>query len=169
MNAAPPKLDFIAAQLRKPSGSFAATIAQNMDKSNEALYDLTLQSMDLQGDERLLEIGFGSGTFMHKLFLQRPNLKVTGVDYSSEMVNIAEMTNGDLVKSGRLKLEEGSSEHLPFEGETFDGVFSNMVIYFWDNPEEHLREVWRVLKPEGKFYTGFRTKKSMLQMPFVKY
>jgi hypothetical protein len=30
-------------------------------------------------------------------------------------------------------------------------------------------EVRRVLKPEGRFYTGFRTAKSMMQMPFVKF
>ena len=169
MSESPPRLDFIAAQLRKPSGSFAATIAQNMDNTNEFLCDLTLQSMDLQGDERLLEIGFGSGRFIHRLFLHRDNLKVNGVDYSSEMVTMAKMINNDLIKSGSLKLEEGSSERLPFAEETFDIVFSNMVIYFWDNAEEHLLEIWRVLKPGGKFYTGFRTKKSMLQIPFVKY
>jgi hypothetical protein len=44
-----------------------------------------------------------------------------------------------------------------------------MVIFFWDNPAQHLREVWRVLKPQGKFYSGFRAKQSMLQMPFVQY
>ncbi len=169
MNNTPPPLDFIAAQLRKPSGSFAATIAQNMDKTNEPLFDLTLQSINVEGDQKLLEIGFGSGRFIHKLFSHWPTLEVTGVDYASEMVNMAASINDDLLKSGRLKLEEGSSDQLPFEDETFDVVFCNMVIYFWDNPEKHLGEVWRVLKPGGKFYTGFRTKQSMLQMPFVKY
>lgn len=169
MSATPPNWESIAAQLRKPSGSSAATTAQNMDKTNEPLYDLTLQSMDLRGDERLLEIGFGSGKFMPKLFLHRDNLQVTGVDFSPEMVNMAETINGDLIKSKSLKLEEASSAHLPFEAETFDIVFSNMVIYFWDNPEQDLDEVWRVLKPGGKFYTGFRTRESMLQFPFVKY
>jgi ubiquinone/menaquinone biosynthesis C-methylase UbiE len=169
MNTSAPSFDFIAAQLRKPSGDFAANIAQNMDKANELLYDLTLQSMALRGDERVLEIGFGSGTFMHRLFAQHDHLKVNGVDYSPEIVELATAKNSDLVKSGRLTLQEGSSEQLPFPDEIFDVVFSNMVIFFWDRPEAHLHEAWRVLKPGGKLYTGFRTKQSMMNFPFVKY
>jgi SAM-dependent methyltransferase len=169
MSDTQPKFDFIAAQLRKPSGDFAATIAKNMEKSNEALFDVTLQTMDPEDDQHLLEIGFASGRFLHKLFLDRHNLKVTGIDYSSEMVNLATMINSDLITSGSLRLEEGSSEHLPFEPESFDAVYANMVIYFWDHPEQHLREVWRVLKPAGKFYAGFRPTKSMQGLPFAQF
>jgi ubiquinone/menaquinone biosynthesis C-methylase UbiE len=169
MNPSTPNFEFMAAQLRKPSGSFAANIAQNMDEANECLYDLTLQSMAPKGDERLLEIGFGSGRFMPRLLSHRDHLRVNGIDYSTEMVAMAMLANTDLIQSGRLTLEEASSEHLPFEDGTFDVVFSNMVIYFWDNPADHLREVWRVLRPDGKFYTGFRPKDSMKSAPFVKF
>jgi len=169
MNAAPPSLDFIAAQLRRPSGDFANNIAQNMDKTNLPLIDLTRQSMDLQDGQQLLEVGFGSGRFMSRLFSNHHNLHVTGVDYSPEMVNLAGTLNPELVASGSLALREGTSDHLPFPDDTFDIVYCNMVIFFWDHPEQHLREVRRVLKPGGKFYTGFRPTTSMLQMPFVKF
>jgi ubiquinone/menaquinone biosynthesis C-methylase UbiE len=169
MNGSPPTPDFIAAQLRKPSGDFAATIAQTMDKTNEFLFGLTLQSMDLHGDEHLLEIGFGSGRFLHKLFSRRDAIRVHGIDYSPEMVALAREINGDLVNTGVLALEEGHSGNLPFDDEAFDMAFCNMVIYFWDNPDEHLREVWRVLGPAGTFYAGFRTKESMMHAPFVRY
>ena len=168
MSDTPPRPDFIAAQLRKPSGDFANTIAQNMDKSNEPLYDLTLQSMDLQGQQQVLEIGFGSGRFIHKLFARDPQVKLTGLDYSPEMVELARTVNSELVRSGSLKLEEGSSDHMPFEAGTFDIVYSNMVIYFWDDPARHLREVGRVLKSGGTFHTGFRTAQSM-QGPFAQF
>jgi SAM-dependent methyltransferase len=44
-----------------------------------------------------------------------------------------------------------------------------MVIYFWEEPEIHLNEIRRVLKPGGRFYTGMRTKASMQAFPFTKY
>ena len=44
-----------------------------------------------------------------------------------------------------------------------------MVIYFWDQPDAHLGEVRRVLKPGGVFYTGFRTRESMQVFPFVEH
>jgi len=165
----PPNFEFIAAQLRKPSGDFAANIAQNMDKTNGPLFDLTRQSLDLHSGQSILEIGFGSGQFIPKLFAREPNLTLTGLDYSPEMVVLAEAANNNLVQSGRLKFQEGSSNHLPFEGDSFDIVYSNMVIFFWDKPEEHLREARRVLKPGGKLYSGFRTKKSMQAFPFVRF
>jgi ubiquinone/menaquinone biosynthesis C-methylase UbiE len=140
-----------------------------MDKSNAPLIDLTRQAMDLQDGQRVLEIGFASGRFLHKLFLNRPNLQVTGVDYSPEMVSLAGTLNTELVASGSLTLREASSSHLPFPDETFDTVYSNMVIYFWDQPAQHLREVRRVLKPAGKFYTGFRPTKTMQAFPIVKF
>lgn len=165
----PPNFEFIAAQLRKPSGDFAPNIAQNMDKANEAQFDLTLQSMDLRPGQHLLEIGFGSGHFIPKVFAKEPAVTLTGLDYSPEIVAIAEAANPSLVQSGKLTLQEGSSSQMPFDSDSFDIVYSNMVIFFWDKPEDHLREVRRVLKPGGQLYSGFRTKKSMLSFPFVRF
>jgi SAM-dependent methyltransferase len=48
-------------------------------------------------------------------------------------------------------------------------VFCINVIYFWERPEAHLKEIYRVLKPGGKFYTSIRTKESLVQMPFANY
>lgn len=164
-----PKPAFIAGQLRKPSGSFAKKVAGSMDKVNEPLYDLTLETMNLQDNESILEIGFGSGSFIEKLFQKADRLQVTGIDYSQKMVNLATSVNQSRIFSGQLHLHHGSSDKLPFEDYSFDKIFCNMVIYFWDKPEGHLKEVHRVLKPGGKFYTGFRPRKSMEQLPFTQY
>lgn len=68
-----------------------------------------------------------------------------------------------------MVLKEGNSSDIPFPSQSFDKVFCNMVIYFWDQPAEHLKEVNRVLKSNGRFYTGLRTKDSMLQLPFIEH
>jgi ubiquinone/menaquinone biosynthesis C-methylase UbiE len=140
-----------------------------MDKANEAQFDLTLQSLDLHSGQSVLEIGFGSGQFIPRLFAKEPALHLTGLDYSPEIVAIAQAANPALIQSGQLTLQEGSSNQMPFDSDTFDSVYSNMVIFFWDKPEEHLREIHRVLKPGGKLYSGFRTKKSMQSFPFVRF
>jgi ubiquinone/menaquinone biosynthesis C-methylase UbiE len=162
-------LKFIAQQLRKPSGDFAPTIGEKMNEVNRHLYDLTFSFMDLSDNDKILEIGFGNGAHFEQLITLGENLKIYGIDYSGEMVNEAAARNKMLIDSGRLHLHEGSSDTLPFADQTFDIVFCNMVIYFWDNPDDHLKEIYRVLKPAGKFYTGIRTKKSMLGFQFTKY
>ncbi|MEX2363304.1 MAG: methyltransferase domain-containing protein, partial [Balneolaceae bacterium] len=136
-----PDQEFIAAQLRKPSGSYAREIASSMDKVNESQFDLTLEKMKLKNNESILEIGFGSGSFMEKLFQETYGLHVTGIDYSPQMVSLATSINKSRVESGQLKLHEGSSDNLPFDDQSFDKAYCNMVIFFWDEPEKHLKEV----------------------------
>jgi ubiquinone/menaquinone biosynthesis C-methylase UbiE len=162
-------LNFIASQLRKPSGEFAVKIAEKMEEGNRPLYDLALESIQFQDHDSILEIGFGSGTHFPDLLAKAKNLRVNGIDYSPEMTNLAAASNKSAAESGRLKLYTANSNQLPFNDSSFDTVFCNMVIYFWDDPAEHLREVHRVQKPGGTFYTGMRTRESMVQFPFTKF
>lgn len=162
-------IKMIAQQLRKPPGEFANTIAEKMGVGNRPPYDLTLDTMENRDNDSILEIGFGSGSHFPDLFAKAKDLQVTGIDYSAEMTELATQNNETLVKCDRLNLYTGSSDNLPFSESSFDIIFCNMVIYFWDDPTEHLSEIKRVLKPDGKFYTGMRTRKSMLQFPFTKY
>lgn len=166
---AKPDPEFIARQLRKPSGDFAPEVGQTMDQVNEPLYDLTLDVMQPEDNKVILEIGFGTGKFFDKLFTRANGLQICGIDFSEAMVRVAKENNEDAISSGDLKVEVASSNAIPFPDQSFDKVFCNMVVYFWDRPEIHLKEVRRVLKPEGAFYTGMRSRKSMLVFPFVEY
>lgn len=164
-----PDPEFIAQQLRKPSGKFAPKIAMKMNEVNKPLYDLTFDVMKLKQNSQVLEIGFGNGKFFDKLFSKKPGLQVRAIDLSVEMVEAAKKNNGKAIDSGKLKINQGNSAALPFDDELFDAVFCNMVIYFWEQPAEHLKEIKRVLKPGGTFYTGLRTRETMLDLPFVQF
>lgn len=164
-----PDPQIIAQQLRKPSGEAAPDVGRKMDRVNEPLFDLVLETMGPNHNRRILEIGFGTGTYMRRLFAGAAGLEVHGIDYSPDMMEIATRTNADLLDAGNLELTVGTSDDLPFEDQFFDKVYCNMVIHFWDRPEDHLKEVRRVLNEGGRFYTGIRTRESMLQFPFVQY
>jgi len=166
---AAPDPEFLAGQLRKPEGEFAPKIAAKMDEVNGPLIELTIDTMQLSNGESVLEIGFGSGSFFEKLSNRADDLRVSGIDYSPEMVEKAREGNRSLVDSGNLRLKQADSRNIPFPDNSFDKVFCNMVVYFWDRPEEHLEEVRRVLKPEGLFYTGLRSKESMQKLPFIEH
>lgn len=168
-NKSKPDPEFVASQLRKPSGEYAQEVGENMDRVNESLYDLTLDVMDPQENDRILEVGFGTGKFFDKLFLNESRLQVKGIDYSEEMVETAKNNNRNSIASGKLDVRLGRSDNIPFPDESFDKIFCNMVVYFWEAPQKHLKEIYRVLKPDGLFYTGIRSKQSMTAFPFVKY
>lgn len=159
----------MAKQLRHPSGLLATLTGNKMNQSNELLYQLTLDTLHLEDGEQVLEIGFGNGKYFPELYSRAKNLQITGIDLSHEMVTQAVKNNVKLFENGNMNVKVGSSENLPFEANSFDKIFCINVIYFWEMPDLHLKEIYRVLKPGGKFYTGFRPAETMLQLPFTKY
>jgi ubiquinone/menaquinone biosynthesis C-methylase UbiE len=159
----------MARQLRKPAGTAGIRTGMMMNKANESLYDFTLHCMQLQPDEKILEIGFGNGKLFSKVFDKAEGLQVTGIDYSADMVKAAHEHNREFIESGKLQIRSGSSDRLPFPDDEFDRIFCINVVYFWDNPSSHLREIKRVLKPGGSFYATIRSKESMAMMPFTKF
>lgn len=160
---------FVAAQLRKPHGDFAPKIAEKMDEGNTPLFELTVESMNLQGSESILEIGFGSGRNFGRLLERHKRLNLHGIDFSPDMVKSARELHAEAVESGRLDVREAVSDEIPHPDDTFDKVYCNNVIYFWEEPDPHLQEIRRVLKPGGTFYTGLRTPESMRELPFVEH
>jgi len=163
------KFKMMAKQLRRPSGMMGGKVGSMMNKANEFLYDFTLDVMQPANNDAILEIGFGNGKFFDKIFSKAEGLKVTGLDFSETMLNAAKENNKEAVTNGKLSLQFGSSDKLPFPDNSFDKIFCINVVYFWDEPIVHLKEMYRVLKPGGRFYATVRTKKSMLKMPFTKY
>lgn len=164
-----PDPEFIAQQLRKPSGEFATKVGEKMNIVNKPIYDLTFDVMEIEDNDKILEIGFGTGRFFETLFDKNDTIQVSGLDYSEKMVEMAKDTNRKNISNGNLNLMLGNSDSIPFPDQSFNKVFCNMVIYFWDQPEKHLKEIRRVLKPGGVFYTAMRTHDSMLVFPFVEY
>ena len=163
------KARLFASQLRKPGFLFGKKVGLQMNAGNAFLYDFTINAMQLQDGESVLEIGFGNGKFFKQIFSKANNLKLSGIDYSSEMLREAKALNKDLIQSGNLVLINGNSDAMSFSENQFDKIFCINVIYFWDDPAAHLKEVYRVLKPGGKFYSVIRSKEQMQYMPFTKY
>ncbi len=159
----------IAKQLRQPKGKLGVIISNKMNESNRALYEFTIHAMQIQDSQSILEIGFGNGLFFNSLFSSAKNLRISGIDFSADMVKLATRNNEDLIQASSLDLQFGDCEILPFESNTFDKVFCINVVYFWDNPSDNLSEIHRVLKPGGLFYTSIRDEETMQQMEFTKF
>lgn len=164
-----PNSRFIAKQLTLPFGSKAVKFGRLMNKANEKLYKNIIEILELNDGEEILEIGFANGKFFNKLFKKNKTILVSGVDYSETMVRVAREYNEDLIDQNKLDLYYCSSNAMPFESNKFDKIFCINLIYFWENPIEHLQEIFRVLKPGGKFYACFRLKDCLVQLPYTRY
>jgi ubiquinone/menaquinone biosynthesis C-methylase UbiE len=159
----------LAAQLRKPHGFMARKVTERMNALNRVLYGSAWKALELQDGMHVLEIGFGNGLFFGDLSREANGLHLYGLDFSQEMVNEAAARNKDLIASGTLQLAHRPSDRMPFAEARFDRIFCINVIYFWDDPAAHLREVRRVLKPGGTFTAVLRTRSSMEELPFSQH
>ena len=159
----------LARQLRKPAGKAGHEVALMMNRANRSLYQLTLEQLQLNPGDTILEIGFGNGALFPMMAAAFPGVNFCGIDYSEDMVREATELNKAMLSAGQLQVTSGQSNQLPYDAGRFAAVYCINVFYFWDNPFKHIREVHRVLKPGGLFAVTIRSRENMDQMPFTRY
>jgi 2-polyprenyl-3-methyl-5-hydroxy-6-metoxy-1,4-benzoquinol methylase len=100
---------------------------------------------DLHG-RQVLEIGCGMG--LHSLELARRGAKVHAVDLTDAAV---EATRARMKEFGMdAEVRRADAESLPYGNQTFDFVWSWGVIHHSARTARIVREIARVLKPDGK-------------------
>lgn len=95
-------------------------------------------------NKSVLDVGCGVGKALSKLQNQNPEL-LAGIDLSEEMIKIAKSN----LPKGDFKV--GSALDLPWNSSYFDFVISIEAMYYFDNINTSLKEIGRVLKPNGRF------------------
>ena len=134
--------------------TIADTYASKVDAAPyNALYErpAMMGLLPLIDGLRILDAGCGSGWYAQQL-LDRGAI-VDGVDASLAMVEYARrrLLDGapDEIRN-RLSLQVADlAEPLPFEEEIFDGVVSPLVLHYMRDWRPALREMKRVLRPDG--------------------
>lgn len=103
-----------------------------------------------EGDT-VLDLGSGAG--MDLLLAARlagPNGRAIGVDMTPAMIERAR-SNAEKAGLANVEIRKGIIEELPVENDSIDLVVSNCVVNL--SPEKHrvFSEIFRVLKPGGRF------------------
>ena len=115
--------------------------------------------------ERILDVATGTGDFALASYEILKPEKITGIDISEGML---ELGRKKITKAGlddRIELLKGDSEAILFEDNSFDAVTVAFGVRNFENLEQGLSEIKRVLKPGGKLIVLECTKPSM---PVVK-
>jgi ubiquinone/menaquinone biosynthesis C-methylase UbiE len=102
-------------------------------------------ALHLRGDERLLDVGCGTGTFLQKLQRDHPGLKLHGIDPSDQMLKVARRKCGHSVA-----FEKGDAGRLPYPESQFDAVTSISALHFFPDGGRAVAEMARVLQPGGR-------------------
>src|SRR5829696_489574 len=111
-----------------------------------------VDTLALDPADRVLEIGCGHGVAVSLVCEQLTSGRITAIDRSKKMIEMAARRNREHVAAGRAVLTTVALETADLGDERFDKIFAFNVAPFWLQPKEALGIAGRHLAPEGAVY-----------------
>ncbi|MBJ8103993.1 MULTISPECIES: class I SAM-dependent methyltransferase [Bacillus cereus group] len=131
-------------QVKNPRGTIGSSMLCIMNSAHTRLTNWALQKIHIREDAVILDIGCGGGKTIHTLSRLTPFGKIYGIDYSDQAVKDSIHTN------------------------CFDLITAFQTHYFWPDVKHDIKEVFRILKPNGSFLLVAETFKVQYHMDEFK-
>jgi trans-aconitate methyltransferase len=106
-----------------------------------------LERLSLRGDERVLDVGCGTGRLTRQVVQRVPRGPVIGVDRSATMLARAAAH----LATDRVGLVRANAAALPFAG-AFDVVFSTATFHWVLDHDALFRSIFTALRPGGRLH-----------------
>jgi SAM-dependent methyltransferase len=117
-----------------------------MGRWSTRLAPLFLNFVGIDGAQRILDIGCGTGVLTRAVLVAGKTSNVTGVDPAESFVSYARQT----VTDPRAEFRVASVEWLPFPDRTFDATVGLLVLQEFEEPVCAAAEMARVTRASGK-------------------
>ena len=143
-------------QFGKPSGSLGRLAGWIMSFNNQERSQWTLEKLNVNPGDRLLEIGYGSGATLQKVAQKLTTGLIAGIDHSQVMFEQASARNAGAIKAGKIKLQCGTVWDLEYRDNYFDIAFGSNVHFFWENPVVEFGQLRKLVKPGGRVVMVFQ-------------
>ena len=108
-----------------------------------------LEALKLKSGDRVLEVGVGTGI---SLPLYPRDVRITGIDVSSEMLERARARVARAKLANVEALLEMDAEAMTFPDASFDKVVAMYVVSVVPRPAKLLEELHRVCRPDGEIF-----------------
>lgn len=106
----------------------------------------TMRHMHLKKNQMILDLCCGTGDWSIQMALSNPDIEVIGLDFSQNMLEVAEARTSDI---DNVSLMQGDAMSLEFPNDSFDTVTIGFGLRNLPDYALGLKEMYRVLKPGG--------------------
>lgn len=112
---------------------------------------LPTEHAGIKPGDSVLDLGSGAGNdcFVARALVGETG-KVTGLDFTDEMIQKAK-TNNRKLGYANVEFIKGDIEDMPIPENSYDVVISNCVLNLVPDKQKAFSEIFRVLKPGGHF------------------
>lgn len=100
----------------------------------------------IRAGAHVLSVGCGPGVILRELCTLDASIRATGLDISDERVQEAIQKNR---QNGQANFVRGDAQAMDFASNSFDFVYSRMLLEYLKDKEGAVREMVRVCKPGG--------------------
>lgn len=108
------------------------------------------ENYNINSRMKILEIGCGSGAlWTQNINLLPSDIKICLSDISQGMLRDARREIGG--NDTRFSFKNFDCESIPFDDNSFDLVIANHVLFYCDDLDKVISEIYRVVKPKGQF------------------
>ena len=123
-------------------------------RRHEVFRQRVIELAELQGNERVLDAGCGTGLTALRIVQEYPGCAVSGIDLSSKMIAVAQHDADE--RDLKVDLCIGSVTDLPYLDVSFDVVTTNITFHHLDLVEKRqsVAEIARVLRPGGRYVSA---------------
>jgi|YNPNPStandDraft_1061719.scaffolds.fasta_scaffold42419_1 Cyclopropane fatty acid synthase and related methyltransferases len=119
-------------------------------EAQDRLTDLLISKVGLTPGQTLLDVGCGVGRPAVRLS-QQTGAAVVGITVSADQVARATALAERSGVADRVRFQRADAMALPFNDASFDAVWAFESLLHMPDRAHVLREVWRVLRPGGRF------------------
>ena len=127
----------------------AAGRGDEMEDHHSDITDQTLALMDIQPNDRILDLGCGTGWASRRMARVATAGEIVGLDVADEMLRRAEQTSSSFKN---IRYVWGSAEKIPAADSYFSQVLSVESFYYYADQDKALDELHRVMAPEAKLF-----------------
>ena len=155
-------VDSIMRGFGDPRGPLLGSIiAAVMNRGNKRINRYCVDALDLESEDQVLDLGFGGGVSFPMVLAKLGVGSLTAIDASADMLTRARKKYQRQAASGRLVLMCATADKMPLRDRSMDKVLTVNSIYFWTDLTAGLKEIRRVLRPQGVLALGIRPQEVM--------